>query len=287
MVVGCAEQAQGRRTGDPVFTAWVRLAAPRCATSRPSSTRATAATTAVAVAADAVEAAVGRRRRRLPRRPGRRRWRRLPGRSRRPRRPPPARPSRGAERHHGRDGSFRSSVRIVHVDSEGQRKDGGDDERARRARGQAPGRGRAPRPPRLLTLQRPKRPRSLSNPCAARRDPVNVFAWRPQRSPGTPRPLGPPVSATGPRRLLDRARQAADRHGSRRQRRTDGHGRGLDRAKIELPRLDDARDRRGPVLAVRCPPRADPARADRGRGDRGPERRADRLAGAIDDRGDQ
>ena len=30
---------------------------------------------------------------------------------------------------HGRDGSFRSSVRIVHVDSEGQRKDDREDER--------------------------------------------------------------------------------------------------------------------------------------------------------------
>jgi hypothetical protein len=30
---------------------------------------------------------------------------------------------------HGRDGSFRSSVRIVHVDSEGQRKDDREDDR--------------------------------------------------------------------------------------------------------------------------------------------------------------
>jgi hypothetical protein len=30
---------------------------------------------------------------------------------------------------HGRDGSFRSSVRIVHVDSEGQRKEDGDEDR--------------------------------------------------------------------------------------------------------------------------------------------------------------
>jgi hypothetical protein len=33
---------------------------------------------------------------------------------------------------HGRDGSFRSSVRIVHVDSEGQRKDREDERRAER-----------------------------------------------------------------------------------------------------------------------------------------------------------
>ena len=33
---------------------------------------------------------------------------------------------------HGRDGSFRSSVRIVHVDSEGQRKDRDDERRAER-----------------------------------------------------------------------------------------------------------------------------------------------------------
>ena len=30
---------------------------------------------------------------------------------------------------HGRDGSFRSSVRIVHVDSEGQRKEDREDDR--------------------------------------------------------------------------------------------------------------------------------------------------------------
>ena len=32
----CAEQAQGIKPGDPIFTAWVRLAATPCATSRRS-----------------------------------------------------------------------------------------------------------------------------------------------------------------------------------------------------------------------------------------------------------
>ncbi|MGH2948557.1 MAG: hypothetical protein ACRDPC_20255, partial [Solirubrobacteraceae bacterium] len=43
------------------------------------------------------------------------------------------RPARREElEEHGRDGSFRSSVRIVHVDSEGQRRDREDDRRSER-----------------------------------------------------------------------------------------------------------------------------------------------------------
>jgi len=119
----CAEQAQGIKPGDPIFTAWVRLAATPVRD---------------------VKAIVNPRGRDDDRR-GRGRGR---GRSDRGggggyrggggggrgegdrERGRPARREELEE--HGRDGSFRSSVRIVHVDSEGQRRDREDEGRAER-----------------------------------------------------------------------------------------------------------------------------------------------------------
>ena len=122
----CAEAAQGHKPGDPVFTAWVRLAATPVRD---------------------VKAIVNPRTRDDDRRGGR-------GRGRRTDRPgggggggggdrgggggyrgdsDRGRPARREELEaHGRDGSFRSTVRIVHVDSEGQRKDREDERRAER-----------------------------------------------------------------------------------------------------------------------------------------------------------
>jgi len=125
----CAEQAQGVKPGDPIFTAWVRLAATPVRD---------------------VKAIVNPRDRGDDRR-GRGRGRGRSGggggggggggyrgggggggyrgdgdRDR-------GRPARREElEEHGRDGSFRSSVRIVHVDSEGQRRDREDERRAER-----------------------------------------------------------------------------------------------------------------------------------------------------------
>jgi hypothetical protein len=126
----CAEQAQGVKPGDPIFTAWVRLAATPVRD---------------------VKAIVNPRGRDDDRR-GRGRGR---GRSDRggggggggggyrgggggggggyrgDR--DSGRPARREElEEHGRDGSFRSSVRIVHVDSDGQRRDREDERRAER-----------------------------------------------------------------------------------------------------------------------------------------------------------
>jgi hypothetical protein len=114
----CAEQAQGVKPGDPIFTAWVRLAATPVRD---------------------VKAIVNPRTRDDDRR-GRGRGRRGGGgggggggyRGDRGNRDSGdrGRPARREElEEHGRDGSFRSSVRIVHVDSEGQRKEDRDDER--------------------------------------------------------------------------------------------------------------------------------------------------------------
>ena len=117
----CAEQAQGVKPGDPIFTAWVRLAATPVRD---------------------VKAIVNPRTRDDDRR-GRGRGRRQGGgggggggyrgdRGDRGDRDS-GRPARREELEtHGRDGSFRSSVRIVHVDSEGQRKDRDDERRAER-----------------------------------------------------------------------------------------------------------------------------------------------------------
>jgi hypothetical protein len=119
----CAEQAQGVKPGDPIFTAWVRLAATPVRD---------------------VKAIVNPRDRDGDRRGGRR------GRGGRSDRGggggggyrgggyqggdrDRGRPARREElEEHGRDGSFRSSVRIVHVDSDGQRKDRDDERRAER-----------------------------------------------------------------------------------------------------------------------------------------------------------
>jgi hypothetical protein len=124
----CAEQAQGHKPGDPVFTAWVRLAATPVRD---------------------VKAIVNPRGRDDDRR-GRGRGRRSGGGGgqggggggyrggqgggyRGDRGDREGRPARREELEaHGRDGSFRSSVRIVHVDSEGQRKDREDERRAER-----------------------------------------------------------------------------------------------------------------------------------------------------------
>jgi hypothetical protein len=126
----CAEQAQGHKPGDPVFTAWVRLAATPVRD---------------------VKAIVNPRGRDDDRR-GRGRGRRQGGQGRggqgggggggggyrgdrgdRGDRDDRGRPARREELEtHGRDGSFRSSVRIVHVDSEGQRKDREEERRAER-----------------------------------------------------------------------------------------------------------------------------------------------------------
>ena len=129
----CAEQAQGVKPGDPIFTAWVRLAATPVRD---------------------VKAIVNPRGRDDDRR-GRGRGRRQGGgqggggyrggqggggggggggyRGDRGDRDDRGRPARREELEtHGRDGSFRSSVRIVHVDSEGQRKDRDDERRAER-----------------------------------------------------------------------------------------------------------------------------------------------------------
>jgi hypothetical protein len=102
----CAEQAQAYQPGDPEFTAWVRLAATPVRD---------------------VKAIVNPRGRDDDRRGGRRGGRRSergPGRDagREPARSG-GRGSREDLQEHGRDGSFRSSVRIVHVDAEGQRKE--------------------------------------------------------------------------------------------------------------------------------------------------------------------
>ena len=145
----CAEQAQGVKPGDPIFTAWVRLAAtpvrdvkaivnPR---RRDDDRRGRGRGRRQGGGQEAAAAAV-------PRRPGRRRWRRLPRRPRRPR-PRPARPPRGA-----RDPRPRRLVPLLGPHRpRGQRGPAQGPRRraSRRARGQAPGRGRAPRPPRLLT----------------------------------------------------------------------------------------------------------------------------------------
>ena len=128
----CAEQAAGVKPGDPIFTAWVRLAATPVRD---------------------VKAIVNPRNRDDDRR-GRGRGR-GGGRSDRPggggggggrggggggyrgggggydrdR----GRPAKREELEtHGRDGSFRSSVRIVHVDSDGQRRDREDERHAER-----------------------------------------------------------------------------------------------------------------------------------------------------------
>jgi hypothetical protein len=131
----CAEQAQGVKPGDPIFTAWVRLAATPVRD---------------------VKAIVNPRVRDDDRR-GRGRGRRSGGGGGGgygggggggygggggggPRGDRPDRGDRGGGRParreeletHGRDGSFRSSVRIVHVDSEGQRRDREDERRADR-----------------------------------------------------------------------------------------------------------------------------------------------------------
>ena len=118
----CAEQAAGHKPGDPVFTAWVRLAATPVRD---------------------VKAIVNPRSSGDDRRGGRGGG----GRGRRSDRPggggggyrgdrgdrDRGRPARREElEEHGRDGAFRSSVRIVHVDSEGQRKDRDDERRAER-----------------------------------------------------------------------------------------------------------------------------------------------------------
>jgi hypothetical protein len=119
----CAEQAAGHKPGDPVFTAWVRLAATPVRD---------------------VKAIVNPR----PSGDDRRGGRGGGGRGRRSDRPgggggggyrgdrgdrDRGRPARREElEEHGRDGAFRSSVRIVHVDSEGQRKDREDERRAER-----------------------------------------------------------------------------------------------------------------------------------------------------------
>jgi hypothetical protein len=118
----CAEQAAGHKPGDPVFTAWVRLAATPVRD---------------------VKAIVNPRASGDDRRGGRGGG----GRGRRSDRPggggggyrgdrgdrDRGRPARREElEEHGRDGAFRSSVRIVHVDSEGQRKDRDDERRAER-----------------------------------------------------------------------------------------------------------------------------------------------------------
>ena len=106
----CCEQAQGVKPGDPTFTAWVRLAAtpvrdvkaivnPRGADDRggaarprrrawPAAAAAAAAATAAAGATAATAATTAAA----------------------------AAPGRGDLEQHGRDGSFRSSVRIVNVE---------------------------------------------------------------------------------------------------------------------------------------------------------------------------
>jgi hypothetical protein len=124
----CAEQAQGVKPGDPIFTAWVRLAATPVRDVK-----------AIVNPRDRGDDRRGRGR-------GRGRSDRGGGgggggggyrggggdrgdRGDRDR----GRPARREElEEHGRDGSFRSSVRIVHVDSEGQRKDRDDERRAER-----------------------------------------------------------------------------------------------------------------------------------------------------------
>ena len=122
----CAEQALGVKPGDPIFTAWVRLAATPVRD---------------------VKAIVNPRTRDDDRRGGRgrggggARTAAVGGgggggrggyqgdRGDRDR----GRPARREELEtHGRDGSFRSSVRIVHVDSDGQRRDRDDERRAER-----------------------------------------------------------------------------------------------------------------------------------------------------------
>jgi hypothetical protein len=125
----CAEEAQGVKPGDPTFTAWVRLAATPVRD---------------------VKAIVSPRQRDDQRGRGRGRGRSGGGggygggggggyggggggyrgdRGDRDR----GRPARREELEaHGRDGSFRSSVRIVHVDSEGQRRDREDERRSER-----------------------------------------------------------------------------------------------------------------------------------------------------------
>jgi hypothetical protein len=114
----CAEQAQGHRPGDPIFTAWVRLAATPVRD---------------------VKAIVNPRGRDDDRRGGRRgrggggnyRGGGGYGGGRGDR---GDRGGRGARREdiesHGRDGSFRSSVRIVMVDADGQRKETDDPQEA-------------------------------------------------------------------------------------------------------------------------------------------------------------
>ena len=119
----CAEQALGVKPGDPIFTAWVRLAA-----------------TPVRDVKAIVNPRSSDDRRRGRGRGGGGRSDRPGGggggrggyqgdRGDRDR----GRPARREELEtHGRDGSFRSSVRIVHVDSEGQRRDRDDERRAER-----------------------------------------------------------------------------------------------------------------------------------------------------------
>ena len=136
----CCDAAQGLSAGDPVFTAWARLAVtpvreikglvdPRDRDGRGGAAAGAAASAAAAVAAAAEAATV----------PWRDRGQGGGG--------------AGAEdmRQHGRDGSFKSRIRIVDM-SKGRDEDG-----RRRGRGQEARGGRAPRPARLLTRSTPER----------------------------------------------------------------------------------------------------------------------------------
>jgi hypothetical protein len=131
----CAEQAQGVKPGDPIFTAWVRLAA--------TPVRDVKAIVNPRVRDDGRGRGRGRRSDRGgggygggqgggggggPRGGGG-----GGGGYGGDRGGGSGRPARREELEtHGRDGSFRSSVRIVHVDSEGQRRDREDERRAER-----------------------------------------------------------------------------------------------------------------------------------------------------------
>jgi hypothetical protein len=100
----CAEQAQGHRPGDPVFTAWVRLAATPVRDVK------------AIVNPRRDDDRRGRRGRRSD--GGGYRGGRSDGGGYRGDRSDRGRPARREELEtHGRDGSFRSSVRIVHVDA--------------------------------------------------------------------------------------------------------------------------------------------------------------------------
>jgi hypothetical protein len=112
----CAEQAQGHKPGDPIFTAWVRLAATPVRDVK-----------AIVNPRNRDDDRRGRRGRGGNNRGGGGGYRgggydRGGG------------GGRGARREdiesHGRDGSFRSSVRIVMVDADGQRKETDDPQEA-------------------------------------------------------------------------------------------------------------------------------------------------------------